>query len=247
MRPNKQGAGTTEFTDPTNRMQTMRKIAVALLTSTALLASGAAIAQQGPAPSSQPPSPGAPAPAVKKAVVVPPAFVKAQAAGQTLVRDRLIGAKVYNKEGAIIGDIEDLILAPNNQVVGVIMGIGGFLGAGEKKVGVQYWALQFLQKDGKTQITLPVATKEVLGALEPYQRLEARKTILERAREKAQELTDKTKESAKDAAETAREKAGPALEKAKEAAGSAYEKAKDAAGSAIEKAKEAAHPAEKKQ
>jgi ribosomal 30S subunit maturation factor RimM len=210
----------------------MRKTFIGLFATSAMLASGIAFAQQ-PATT---PAPGATAPVPKVAVAIPKGvFVKGQAPGQFLAKDRLIGAKVHNKDGAIIGDIEDLIVAGNNQIVGVIMGTGGFLGAGEKKVGVQLGALQFTQKDGKQYVSLPFATKEVLAALEPYKRAEARKTLIERGKEKAQELTDKTKETAKDAAVVVKEKAGPA-----------YEKAKESAGAAIDRAKEAVKPAEEK-
>ena len=109
------------------------------------------------------------------------------------------------------------------------MGIGGFVGVGEKKVGVRYSALQFSTKDGKTTITLPGASKEVLAALEPYKRAEPKKSLLERAKDKARELTDKSKETA-----------GPAMEKAKETAKEMMEKAKETAGPAMEKAKETA-------
>lgn len=230
----------------------MRKSIIGALAATAFVAGGAAIAQQPqpgaqptPPPAAQPtpgatPAPGpagAPAPAAQTApkVAIPQAFVRNQAPGQTLARDRLIGAKVHNREGTIIGDIEDLILSQTNQVVGIIMGVGGVAGFGEKRVGVQYGALQFQQRDGKLHIVLPVATKEVLAAVPAYVRLEPRKSFIERTREKGQEIYDRTKEQA-----------GPAYEKAKEAAGKAYEAAKDAAGQAVEKAKEAVKPAEKK-
>ena len=225
----------------------MNKSLLGLVAAGALIASIPAIAQQ---PTSAPGTPtpttppaATPAPTVKPLVKIPSnTFVRGQIQGQYLARDRLIGAKIHNREGHIIGDIEDLIVGPNNQIQGVIIGTGGFLGAGEKKVGVVLSALQFTVKDGVTVISLPSATKDVLGALEPFKRAEPKKSLIDRAKEKARELTDKTTETAKDAAATAKEKAGPTYEKAKEAAGSAYEKAKDAAGSAYEKAKEAVSP-----
>lgn len=206
----------------------MHKTLIGFIAGSAVLASGVAVAQQAP------PAPTIIKPAPAKAVI-PPGFIKAQVPGQTLARDRLIGAKVYNREGQIIGDIEDLILSPSNQVVGVIMGVGGFLSIGEKRIGIHYGALQFTQKDGVSRIVLPIATKEVLAAVEPYKRSEPPKSLVDRSKEKARELTDRSTESAKDAAEVVKEKAGPALEKAKEAA-----------GSAVEKAKEAVSPADKK-
>lgn len=195
----------------------MNKVVVSLLAAGVLAASIPAFAQQKAA-----------APA-KAAVTLPPnTFVKNQFPGQYLAKDRLIGAKVESKDGTIIGDIEDLIIGPNNAIQGVIMGTGGFLGAGEKKVGVVLGALRFSQKDGKTVISLPQATKEVLAAVEPYQRAEPKKSIIEKGKEKAKELVDKTKETTKDAAAAAKEKAGPVVEKAKEAVGGAVDKAKEA-------------------
>jgi sporulation protein YlmC with PRC-barrel domain len=149
--------------------------------------------------------------AEKKAVIPSKTFFKGQQANQYLARDRLIGAKVVNKDGQIIGDIEDLIVTSDHKIEGVIMGVGGFLGAGEKKVGVRLAALKFESKDGKTVISLPQATKDVLAALEPYKRAEPRKSLVERATEKAKELTDKTKESVKGAYDKA--KSTPPAEK----------------------------------
>lgn len=179
--------------------------------------------------------------------VVPPAqaevpagtFIGAQTPDQYLARDSLIGAKVYDGQGQIIGDIEDLIVNDMNQIVGVIMGTGGFAGLGEKRVGVYLSAFEFVEEDGKTTIKLPQATKEVLGALEPFQRATPRKSLLERAKEKAKELTDKSSVTAKDAYEKAKEKAGPTLEEAQKAAQEAYEKGKAAAKEAYEKGKAA--------
>ena len=55
----------------------------------------------------------------------------------------LIGRNVMNSAGEILGDIEDIIIDEQGQVVAVIIGVGGFLGIGEKGVGVRYTDLQF--------------------------------------------------------------------------------------------------------
>ncbi len=167
-----------------------------------------------------------PAPAPAKVAVPSGVFFKGQTASQFLAKDRLIGAKVHDKEGKIIGDIEDIIFNSSNEIDGVVMGVGGFLGAGEKKVGVRYSALKIDRKDNTVKISLPQATKEVLAALEPYKRAEPRKSLMERAKEKAQELTDKTKDS-------------DALKKAQELGKSAVDKTKELGGAAIEKGKQA--------
>ncbi len=162
-------------------------------------------------------------------------FIGAQTQDQYLARDHLIGAKVHNAEGAIIGDIEDLIISDSNQVVGVVMGTGGFFGMAEKKIGVHLSALQFDDSTGTQVVKLKQATKDNLTAAPAFERTQPRKSLLERAKEKAQEFSDKTTESTKDAYE----KAQPALEQAKEKAKEAYEKAKEAVAPAVEKAKEA--------
>jgi len=173
-------------------------------------------------------------------------FLPTQGGGQYLAKDLLLGGKVYNAEGKIIGDIEDLILNSNNQIEGVVMGTGGFAGFGEKHVAVVLSALQIKNEDGKITISLPQATKEVLDALEPFKRTSPPKSLLDRAIEKAKELTDKGSVTAKDAYDKAKEGAGPALEKAREQAKQTYEEIKKEAGPALEKAKEQAKEAYEK-
>lgn len=180
----------------------------------------------------------------KKPVDIPAGvFYKGQQATQWLAKDLLVGAKVQNAQGQIIGDIEDLILNDQNQVEGVIMGTGGFLGAAEKKVGVRLSALKITEAGGKTIVSLPEATKDVLKALEPYKRAKPPKSLFDRTLDKAKELYDKTAETSKDAYQSAKEQAGPAMDKAREAAGQAYDKAKDTAKDLGDKARQATTPA----
>lgn len=202
----------------------MNKTVLSFAAAIALAAALPAVAQQT-----------APAVAIPKGV-----FFKGQTQGQVLARDRLLGLSVHNASGQIIGDVEDLIVGPGNEIQGVVMGTGGFFGAGEKRVGVRLGALQISAKDGKTVLTLPAATKEVLSALEPYKRAEPRRSLMDRAKDKAQELTDKTKDSAGPAYEQAKEKAKQAYESAREQAGPAYERAKVAAKEAYDKTMQAA-------
>ncbi len=207
----------------------MNKTVLSFAAAIALAAALPAVAQQT-AP--------APAVAVPKGV-----FFKGQTQGQVLARDRLLGLSVHNATGQIIGDVEDLIVGPSNEIQGVVMGTGGFFGAGEKKVGVRLGALQVSQKDGRTVLTLPAATKDVLAALEPYKRAEPKRSLVDRAKDKAQELTDKTKDSTGPAYEQAKEKAKQAYDSAREQAGPAYERAKVTAKEAYDKAMQAAREA----
>jgi uncharacterized protein YjbJ (UPF0337 family) len=193
----------------------MRRLSLALAAATALAVAGPAVAQQ-PAP-----------PATPTAEVQIPrgVFFRAQVDGQILSSDNLIGAKIYGPDDKIIADIEELILTSDLRVEGVIIGTGGFLGAGEKRLGLRFSALRF-GPDGK--VTVPELTKEVIAALPAYERKTPRKTLLERASEKAREITDRSMETAKPTIDQASETAKEAYEKAKEATKDAYDKAKEA-------------------
>ena len=174
------------------------------------------------------------------------AFIPAQKMTEYLAKDRLLGANVKNKDGQIIGDIEDLIIDNDDRVAGVIMGVGGFLGIGEKKVAVKTSALQLEMTDGKMNVLMTAATKDALKAAPAYERVLPKKGIFERIMAKGQELKDKSSATAKDAVDAAKDKAGPAMENAKKQAGEAMDKAKQQAGEAMDKAKEAAKSAAEK-
>lgn len=154
-------------------------------------------------------------------------FVERQDESQQLARDFLLGAKVHDANHKIIGDVEDLILDEFNRVQGVIMGVGGVLGLGEKRIGVRLPALQIKEKDGQQIVVLEEATKDVLKALKPFERARPPKSFFERAMDKAKELATKTSETTSDAYKRAKEKVGPAYEQAKEKATEAYNAAKE--------------------
>ena len=196
----------------------MRRLSLALAAATALAVAGPAFAQQ-------PTPPAAPAAPAVEVQIPRGVFFRGQVDGQILSSDNLIGAKIYGPDDKIIADIEELILTSDLRVEGVIIGTGGFLGAGEKRIGLRFSSLRF-GPDGK--ITVPELTKEVIAALPAYERKTPRKTLLERASEKAREITDRSMETAKPAIDQASETAKEAYEKAKEATKEAYDKAKEA-------------------
>jgi ElaB/YqjD/DUF883 family membrane-anchored ribosome-binding protein/sporulation protein YlmC with PRC-barrel domain len=162
-------------------------------------------------------------------------FLPAQSDTEYLAKDHLIGAKVHGKEGTIVGDVEDLIINDQNQVVGVVMGTGGYLGWAEKKVGVDLASLKFEEKDGTLFVSLPDLVKETIDSAPEFKRKKPAKSLFERASEKIDEFSDKSKPQI----DEAKKKAQEALDAAKEAAGPALEKAKEAVSGAIDSAKEA--------
>jgi hypothetical protein len=55
----------------------------------------------------------------------------------------LIGRRVMNSASEFLGAIEDIIINEQGKVVAVVIGVGGFLGIGEKDIGIRYTALKF--------------------------------------------------------------------------------------------------------
>lgn len=60
---------------------------------------------------------------------------------------KLIGTRVISANNESIGDINDVILDRNGQIVAAIVGVGGFLGIGEKDVAVPFNSLEFATRE----------------------------------------------------------------------------------------------------
>ncbi len=59
---------------------------------------------------------------------------------------KLIGATVYGSDNSSIGEVNDLVLANDGKINGVVIGVGGFLGVGEKNVAVPFEKLNVTRK-----------------------------------------------------------------------------------------------------
>lgn len=59
----------------------------------------------------------------------------------------LIGKDVYGANNEDIGDVDDVLINANGQVIGVVVGVGGFLGIGETNIAVPMSALQFRPRE----------------------------------------------------------------------------------------------------
>jgi hypothetical protein len=68
---------------------------------------------------------------------------------------------IYNPSNTKIGEIMDVLVGANGQVSAVIVGVGGFLGAGEKDVAVNFNSIQKTMKNNKVYLTMD-ATKDAL-------------------------------------------------------------------------------------
>jgi sporulation protein YlmC with PRC-barrel domain len=68
---------------------------------------------------------------------------------------------VYDPNQQKIGEIMDVLVNPSGQIDAAIVGVGGFLGAGEKDVAVSFNAIKATKKNDKTYLTLDT-TKDAL-------------------------------------------------------------------------------------
>lgn len=70
------------------------------------------------------------------------AVVTEQSEGEVLAAE-LIGMSLTNPQKEEIGSVSDLIVDDEGKLTGVVVGVGGFLGIGAKKVGVSFDQIEF--------------------------------------------------------------------------------------------------------
>lgn len=86
--------------------------------------------------------------------------IMSQQQGDHHMADDYIGAKVVARSDdglEDIGEVSDLVLGPDDKIVGVVVDVGGFLGVGAKPVGLSWASLTQERADGelllKTELT----------------------------------------------------------------------------------------------
>ena len=130
--------------------------------------------QTPPSPNAQvqtPPSPNAQVqtPPSPNAQVQTPPSPNAQVQwyshqGTEIRASKLIGTSVQNDANESIGKINELILSKDGKVAAVVVGVGGFLGMGEREVAMNFEALRLAQDgNGKLRVVFN-ATKDQLKA-----------------------------------------------------------------------------------
>ena len=72
---------------------------------------------------------------------------------------------VYDPSDSKIGKIDDVLVSQSGQIDALIVGVGGFLGAGEKDVAVPFTAVKWTNKNNKNYLTMS-ATKDELKSAE---------------------------------------------------------------------------------
>ncbi|MDB5649406.1 MAG: photosystem reaction center subunit [Hyphomicrobiales bacterium] len=72
---------------------------------------------------------------------------------------KLVGVDVYGTDDVKIGDISEIIVDHGGSIKAIVIGVGGFLGIGEKDVAIPFERVEWARKDGvtTTSATAPVA------------------------------------------------------------------------------------------
>ena len=105
-----------------------------------------------------------------------------------------IGAKVQNAAGDTVGDIYDLMFSPQGQINTVVIGVGGFLGMGERTVAIPYNALSFKAGAKGERIIIVPLSKDNLVKAPDFKASE--RTTFQKVEDKAVEVGQKTVDKA---------------------------------------------------
>lgn len=88
-----------------------------------------------------------------------------------------IGQSIYNGEDKSIGDVNDLILEENGGIVAAVVGVGGFLGIGEKNVAVPMSKINVSRDPDNNNVRLTtMETAESLKAAPEFKTLDDQRT-----------------------------------------------------------------------
>jgi uncharacterized protein YrrD len=71
---------------------------------------------------------------------------------------------VYDTSNNKIGDVDDVLLGADGKVNALVIGVGGFLGIGEKHVIVPFTSVKADRKDNKWQLTMNSSKDDLKAA-----------------------------------------------------------------------------------
>jgi sporulation protein YlmC with PRC-barrel domain len=98
------------------------------------------------------------------------------ASADQMAASKLMGVAVRNTTDEKLGDINDVIVAENGNPAIAVIGVGGFLGIGEKNVGVPFDALQFTTNDNNKRVARLDVSKKALESAPAFVYSDAKNT-----------------------------------------------------------------------
>lgn len=152
-----------------------------------------------------------------------PNFIPEQNQSEVLGTD-FVGTQVVSKDNQPLGKIANLVFDQSGHIELAVIGVGGFLGIGEKEVAVPFDAVTSEVVDNKHVFTIDL-TKEQLKAAPAFKTLndQARQELIAKWRAKAEKSwadlkakAGKTYDEAKERVNEAREKVEQKMDKTEE-------------------------------
>lgn len=143
----------------------LRKLMIT--TAAIALMSGSAFAQTQPAPAETAPAPTPMAPATPEAAPAAPEATIVKPDG--VLATSLIGENVYNgpaTDAPKIGDVNDLVIDAEGKVEKLVIGVGGFLGIGEKNVAIEYGRAEWAERNGDRWLVVGMTKEDLQSAPE---------------------------------------------------------------------------------
>jgi sporulation protein YlmC with PRC-barrel domain len=120
-------------------------------------------------------------------------FIAQQPANEWLTRV-FIGQSVHNTAGEIVGNVNDLVFDRQGRINAVVLGVGGFLGMGEKSVGIPFSALSInTGKNGERVVVVALSKQDLVQA--PGFKA-AEKSTFDKVKDTAADLGSKAAEKA---------------------------------------------------
>jgi len=96
----------------------------------------------------------------------------------TFLASDFVGTGVYSAQDESLGEITDLIFAKDGTVQGFVIGVGGFLGIGQKNVAFTIDRLRMTETGGGIKLSLDTTSEELADAA-PFKSAQTQKVEAE--------------------------------------------------------------------
>lgn len=93
---------------------------------------------------------------------------KASPLDKDTLASKMLGVAVENASGETIGEINDILLGQDGTVKSALVGVGGFLGMGQKNVAIDFSELNIKRDDGNNLAVTVSMSAESLEAMPAY-------------------------------------------------------------------------------
>ena len=91
-------------------------------------------------------------------------------ANNVFLASKFIGSTVYSSSNENVGDINDMVIGKDGKVQAIIIGVGGFLGLGEKDVAVPMDRIQFSRDENNNMKFMITSSRQELEQAPAFDR-----------------------------------------------------------------------------